>query len=96
MDHAAAFIRTRLAPMHPLNDGKQTPMRGHPVFIAQHATASCCRSCLRKWHGLPKDVLLDAAQQRAILDVIRAWLMREIDQPASCVRQGSPPQGELF
>ncbi len=27
----------------PRNDGKQTPFRGHPVFTAQHATATCCR-----------------------------------------------------
>lgn len=43
--HAADFIAQRLAPAHPANDGKQTPMRGHPVFIAQHATATCCRGC---------------------------------------------------
>ena len=50
--HAADFIAARLAPAHPVNDGKQTPMRGHPVFIAQHATATCCRGCLAKWHAI--------------------------------------------
>ncbi len=49
--HAADFIRQRLAPAAPINDGKQTPMRGHPVFIAQHATATCCRGCLE--NGMP-------------------------------------------
>ena len=39
--HACDFIRDRVAPAEPVNDGKQTPMRGHPVFIAQHATATC-------------------------------------------------------
>src|SRR3546814_17950696 len=53
LDHAADFVEKRLAPAEPVNDGKQTPMRGHPVFIAQHATATCCRSCLAKWHGIP-------------------------------------------
>ena len=52
--HAEDFISGRLAPAYPVNDGKQTPMRGHPVFIAQHATACCCRSCLRKWHRIPE------------------------------------------
>lgn len=51
--HAADFVRTRLAPAVIPNDGRQTPMRGHPVFIAQHATACCCRGCLAKWHGIP-------------------------------------------
>ena len=49
--HAADFIEKRLAPAYPTNDGKQTPMRKHPVFVAQHATATCCRGCLEKWHS---------------------------------------------
>lgn len=49
--HAADFVGKRLAPAAPQNDGKQTPMRGHPVFVAQHATATCCRGCLSKWHA---------------------------------------------
>jgi hypothetical protein len=44
--HADEMIAGRLAPAEPLNDGKQTPMRGHPVFVAQHATGTCCRGCL--------------------------------------------------
>lgn len=43
-----------MAPKNIDNDGKQTPMRGHPVFIAQHATATCCRECLKKWHNIKK------------------------------------------
>ena len=45
---AETIVRDRLAPASPRNDGRQTPMRGHPVFIAQHATAACCRGCLFK------------------------------------------------
>ena len=52
--HACDFIRDRVALVEPINDGKQTPMRGHPVFIAQHATATCCRSCNRKMAQIPK------------------------------------------
>lgn len=33
-EHAYDFIKKRLAPAVIPNDGKQTPMRGHPVFIA--------------------------------------------------------------
>ena len=60
-DHAADFVSKRLAPAVPKNDGKQTPMRGHPVFIAQHATACCCRGCLEKWHGIPQAAFGGAA-----------------------------------
>src|SRR3954465_392120 len=52
--HAAEILCKRLFPASPPNDGKQTPMRGYPVFVAQHATATCCRSCLLKWHKIPK------------------------------------------
>ena len=72
--HAADFVEKRLAPASPANDGKQTPWRGHPVFVAQHATATCCRGCLQKWHGIPKGRELTAKEQGYIVEVIGAWL----------------------
>lgn len=77
--HAADFVEKRLAPAHPANDGKQTPMRGHPVFIAQHATATCCRGCLAKWHNIPSGVPLTAQQQQYIVSVIHHWLVRQMN-----------------
>src|SRR5688572_13698921 len=59
--HARDFIDRRLAPAAPPNDGRQTPWRGHPVFVAQHATATCCRGCLAKWHGIAKGAELTEA-----------------------------------
>lgn len=61
---------------HPKNDGKQTPMRGHPVFVAQHATATCCSSCLEKWHGIPQGVALNEQQKEYIVQAIALWLVR--------------------
>lgn len=72
--HAADFIEKRLAPAEPANDGKQTPLRNHPVFIAQHATATCCRGCLLKWHGIEKGRALAAEEKQHILAVIERWL----------------------
>lgn len=74
LEHAANFVAKRLAPAHPANDGKQTPMRGHPVFIAQHATATCCRGCLAKWHGIPAGRPLDESEQRHVVSAIGHWL----------------------
>ena len=74
--HAADFIRTRLAPANPPNDGRQTPMRGHPVFIAQHATATCCRGCLNRWWHVPLGRELTPLQQRKIVNLIMAWITR--------------------
>lgn len=76
--HAKEFIASRLAPAHIPNDGKQTPMKGHPVFIAQHATASCCRDCLQKWYGVPKGRELSEREQSAIVAVLMAWIGREM------------------
>ncbi len=72
--HARDFVESRLAPENPQNDGEQTPMRGHPVFIAQHATACCCRGCLEKWHNIPAGKILNANEQNYITDVIMDWI----------------------
>lgn len=61
--HAKDFIAKREAPEYIANDGKQTPMRGHPVFIAQHATATCCRECIRKWYKMQPGKELSQVQQ---------------------------------
>src|SRR6478672_11464155 len=72
--HAAEFIEQRLAPRQPRNDGKQTPWRGHPVFVAQHATACCCRGCLAKWHDIPAGRPLDEDEQAHVLAALERWL----------------------
>ena len=72
--HARAFITQRLAPAHPANDGRQTPFRGHPVFLAQHATGTCCRGCLAKWHGIPAGRMLMADEQDHVMSAIERWL----------------------
>lgn len=77
-EHARDFIRERLAPAEPRNDGKQTPWRGHPVFIAQHATGCCCRGCLSKWHHIPAHRALSDAEQRYIISVLMCWIDREM------------------
>jgi hypothetical protein len=72
--HAADLIAQRLAPAAPRRDGKQTPYRGHPVFVAQHATATCCRTCLDRWHGIPTGRPLDDGEQAYVVDVICRWI----------------------
>ncbi len=75
MDHARAFVDERLAPADPPNDGRQTPMRNYPVFIAQHATASCCRKCLMKWHGIPAHShALTDDEKGYVLSLLRRWM----------------------
>lgn len=74
MDHAQAFVAQRLAPAAPLNDGRQTPFHGHPVFVSQHATATCCRGCLAKWHRIAAGQPLTPDEQAHIVAAIMRWL----------------------
>ena len=77
--HAADFVEKRLAPAYIPNDGKQTPMRGHPVFKAQHGTACCCRGCLEKWYGVKKGKKLTKLQQEKIVNLIMAWIYKKTE-----------------
>jgi hypothetical protein len=76
--HAAELLADRLVPAEPRNDGKQTPYRGHPVFVAQHATATCCRGCLEKWHGIPRGRQLRAEEQDYAVAVICRWISGDL------------------
>lgn len=77
--HAKEIISKRLAPKNIPNDGKQTPMKGHPVFIAQHATATCCRNCLYKWHHIERNRQLTASEQNYIVALILFWIINQIN-----------------
>ena len=77
--HAKDFIEKRLAPAEIPNDGIQTPMRGHPVFIAQHACACCCRGCLHKWYHVPVGRELTENEQERIVKLLMAWITRQLD-----------------
>ena len=76
--HAEDFISKRLAPAFIYNDGKQTPMKGHPVFKAQHACACCCRGCLEKWHGIKSGKELTKEQQKYVANILMEWIRRQM------------------
>ncbi len=77
--HAADFVTSRLAPAYIPNDGKQTPMRGHPVFIAQHATGCCCRFCFEKWHHIPRGRQLTDKEINYAVSVLMTWITNEYE-----------------
>lgn len=82
-EHAYFFVKQRLASKNRKNDGKQTPMKGHPVFIAQHATATCCRSCLYKWHHISKNKELTDFEIKYIVNVILFWILKQMNEKES-------------
>ena len=75
-EHAYDFINKRLAGINIFNDGRQTPVRGHPVFIAQHATACCCRGCLYKWHHIEKDRDMSEREIKFVVALIMEWIKK--------------------
>lgn len=77
--HAKDFIKTRLAPAQPTNDGKQTPMHGHPAFVAQHATATCCRGCFERWWHIKKGHMLTESEQNFAVNLVMGWISRQIE-----------------
>lgn len=76
--HAYDFVNNRLSDTSKIKNGKQTPTKGHPVFISQHATATCCRECLYKWHKIEKDRFLTNAEIDYVVDVIMQWIACEL------------------
>ena len=81
--HARDFVKIKLSPAEPANDGKQTPMSGHPVFKAMHATACCCRGCMEKWYRVPQHRELTETEQEAVVSILMAWLRRQKDRTYS-------------
>ena len=93
LEHARRFVNQRLGPARPTNDGRQTPWRGHPVFVAQHATATCCRGCLSRWHGIQAGRALNRREVQHVLRAIERWLRREQRRATA---QGLAFQPSLF
>ncbi len=78
--HAYDFINNRLASANIINDGKQTPFKGHPVFVAQHACACCCRNCLYKWHKIDKNRDLTSSEVDYIVGLLMQWIKLSMER----------------
>ena len=76
--HAEDFVREKIGPAEPVNDGKQTPMRGHPIFKAMHGSAMCCRGCMEKWWHVKRGVPLTDEQKAKAVDFLMAWILRRM------------------
>ena len=89
--HARKIVDERLAPACPDKDGRQTPWGGHPVFRAQHATATCCRKCLQTNHGIARGHELSELERQYVVAVVCRWIERE-----SRTRKAGVPPPTLF
>lgn len=77
--HATDFVNKRLAPENPKNDGRQTPTKGHPVFIAQHATGCNDRDGLEEFFGIEKGRALTDEEVEKVVDAILRWIEENLD-----------------
>jgi hypothetical protein len=77
LGHAPVLSSSGRRPRTPPNDGRQTPKRYHPAFIAQRATATCCRGCLQKWRDIPKGRELREDEKLYIRGEIERWLSQQ-------------------
>jgi len=76
--HCDDFINKNLKIYNKEKDGHQTPTKNHPVFIAQHATATCCRGCIEKWYHIPKEKELNDKEIKSIKAIIMSWINNQI------------------
>ena len=60
----------------------------HILFVAQHATATCCRGCLARWHGIQTGRAADRDGDRLRYDVICDRIRRQA-RLESCQRRES-------
>lgn len=79
-NHTIDFINEKLSPANPINDGRQTPTKNHPTFVAMHACACCCRGCLEKWHGIKKGRELEKNEKNYIYLLLITWIERELEK----------------
>ncbi len=79
-EHAYNFIKTKIGDKNPKNDGRQTPMKNHPVFIAMHACGCCCRSCLYKWHHIEKGRELTNNEIEYFVNLVMQWIKNELKE----------------
>ncbi|MFW6283268.1 MAG: DUF4186 domain-containing protein [Minisyncoccales bacterium] len=77
--HCLDFLNKRIKILSK-KDGKQTPYKGHPVFIAQHATATCCRKCIEKWHKIPKSKELNEKEIIYLKNIIMRWIEKKVKE----------------
>jgi len=55
-------------------DGRRTKWEGNPIHYGQHATATCCRKCIERWHNVPRDEELTEKQVKYFTHLVIMFL----------------------
>jgi hypothetical protein len=60
--------------LQPYRDGGQTPYEGNIIFYGQHATATCCRKCIKEWHGIPEGRELTQEEMDYLAELLLVYI----------------------
>jgi hypothetical protein len=71
---ASRRIEMSVGAENPSNDGRQTPFDGNVLYYAQHATASCCRTCIAYWHDIPKGRALTPDERQYLTGLVVRYI----------------------
>ncbi len=71
---ASRRIEMSVGAESPRNDGRQTPFDGNVLYYAQHATASCCRTCIAYWHDIPKGRALTTEEREYLAGLVVRYI----------------------
>ena len=44
------------------------------INYAQHATGTCCRNCLERWHNIPQDIILSEKQVDYCVGLVKLYI----------------------
>lgn len=86
-NNAFDIFRNHLAATHDEIVVHHTPLMDHPVFKAQQATATCCRECIAKWHGISTLNELSGDELSYLVDIALIWLCDNIDDDVPVFKQ---------
>lgn len=76
---AFEIVREKVSSPYYKGEGRQTPLDGHPIYIAMHATGTCCRTCLEVWHSIVSGRRLTEKDIIYIVDTIMEWIKRQLE-----------------
>jgi hypothetical protein len=74
IETAEHFLRKYIAKPADAFSSISTSMDGNPIHYAQHATATCCRRCIEKWHGIPPDRYLQEDEILYFLRLVQLFI----------------------
>ena len=59
-------------------DSTQTPKGKDIIYLAQHATGTCCRRCIEEWYGINKEEIMNEEQINFLTEIIMTYINEKV------------------